>query len=143
MRRTKRWRRHRKALNSAQANMKQIEVERANVRIAETSVTQADAALAEAEAAHQTEVMRESDVEERAGRHRASAGSGHTAQNTLDYTNIYSPVDGVVSAKTVEVGQSVGKSVTVLRLTTNKHCILRPMSPSWKRRACTVICRCA
>ena len=78
-------------VNSASANMKQIEVARANVHIAETSVTQADAALAEAEAAHQTEVMRESDVQQRAGRHRASGGSGASPRKTRWIIPIFIP----------------------------------------------------
>jgi len=107
-------------VNSAKANLKQIDVARANVRIAETGVLQAEAVLAQAKAAHEIDLMRESDIRSATASIAQALEAIQTAKNTLGYTKIYSPVDGVVSAKTVDVGQSVAKAITVLRLTTNQ-----------------------
>lgn len=107
-------------LTLALADMKQVDVAKANVEIARTGVSQAKAELAQARSAQQTNVMRDKDVQAAVATQAQAREAVTTALQNLDYTMIYSPIDGVVSAKVVDVGQSVGKSVTVLRLTTNQ-----------------------
>jgi RND family efflux transporter MFP subunit len=107
------------ALASATANLKQVEVARANVVIAETGVAQAKAALAGAKAAHQTNIMRDKDVLAAEAAIRQAKETLAAAWQSLDYTNVYSPVDGVIAERVAQIGQSVGANVTVLKITTN------------------------
>jgi len=107
-------------LNTAKANLKQVDVAHANVDIAVTGVNQAKAALEQARSAHQVNIMRDKDVLAAQAAVDQAREMVNTALQNLDYTMIYSPVDGVISAKLVDVGQSMGKNVTVLRITTNQ-----------------------
>lgn len=107
-------------LNSARANLKQVDVARANVVIAETGVSQAKAALEQARSAHQIDIMRDKDVKAALASVDQAREVVTAALQNLDYNMVYSPVDGVIAEKTVEVGQSVGKNVTVLQITTNQ-----------------------
>ncbi|MHB9132359.1 MAG: efflux RND transporter periplasmic adaptor subunit [Armatimonadota bacterium] len=107
-------------LTSARANLKQVDVAKANVEIAKTGVAQAEAALDAARSARQVNVMRDKDVLAAEAAVQQSREMVTTALQTLDYTEIFSPVDGVVSAKLAEVGNTAGKFIPVLKISTNQ-----------------------
>ncbi len=136
---------------TARANLKQIDVAKANVEIARTGLVQAKAALEGARAGKQVNVMRDKDVlaalagVQQARQQLANAVSARQvnvmresdelaaqavveqarealtlALQNLDDTMLYSPVDGVIAKRLAEVGQSLGASVAVVTISTNK-----------------------
>jgi len=132
-------------LSGARANLKQIDVARANVEIARTALEQAKASAEAARGSKHIDVMRDKDVltaiagvqqadqalqEAYAGRKLDLVRKNdiYTAQSALeqahqakamalqnqDYTQIYSPVDGVVSHQLVDLGTSLGAGKDVM-----------------------------
>lgn len=107
------------ALDSANAGKQQVDVAKDNVAIAKTGVAQAKAALQAAKASMNIDVMRDKDVLAARAAIAQSKETVAAAEQMLDNTNVYSPVDGVVAERTAEVGQSLGANATVLRITTD------------------------
>ncbi|HEY3378456.1 MAG TPA: efflux RND transporter periplasmic adaptor subunit [Armatimonadota bacterium] len=106
------------SLDAAKAGLQQVEVAKDNVAIAVTGVAQAKAALASAQAAMNIDVMRDKDVlAAQAALQQAQDGVA-SGEQALDYTRIYSPVDGVIAERMAEVGQSLGANVGVFRIST-------------------------
>ena len=106
-------------LASARANLKQIDIARANVQIADTGVEQAQAALSLAIASRHIDVMRDKDVQAAVAALAQAKDSQINSQNLLNYTDIVSPVDGVVVKKVAEAGQSVAANISILTISTN------------------------
>ncbi len=106
-------------LEVARSGLKQVDVARDNVGIAETGVSQAKAALNAAVAGKQVNVMRDSDVLAAQAAVQQANEALVTAKLALQYTNVYSPVDGVVTSQLVEVGQAIAANAAVLRVATN------------------------
>ncbi|MBI2843937.1 MAG: efflux RND transporter periplasmic adaptor subunit [Armatimonadetes bacterium] len=99
--------------NSAKENLSLVEegARREDVRAAETQVTQAEEALRTAKAnAAQTDLRREDIKNARAGVAQAQAQVA-IAREQLDNTIIRSPIDGIVSARMTEPGQTVSPGV--------------------------------
>lgn len=107
------------ALDAANAGSKQIEVAKENVNIASTGVDQAKAALQMAYAEVDTDQMRDKDILAAQASLEQAAEAEEQAEQQLNYTRIYSPVNGVIAEKMADVGQSVPANANVLRLTTN------------------------
>lgn len=107
------------AVDAAVAGQKQVDVAKDNVSIAKTGVAQAEAALRAAKSAVQVDIMRNKDVLAARAALQQARESLSTALQNLDHTQVFSPVDGVVAAKTANVGQSIGANVTILQLSTN------------------------
>jgi membrane fusion protein (multidrug efflux system) len=108
------------AVDSARALAAQAEQA---VPVAESHVTQAEAALVQAEAGVRSARMRPEEI----ANSRAQAGSAQAkfqlnravveqAELNLQYTAIRAPVDGVVSRKSVELGQVIQAGQPLLAL---------------------------
>lgn len=100
----------------ARANLKQLDVARGRVTIAEANLRQAKAGLDAARANRQVNVVRDQEVLAAETAVRQAQEALTLALQELDYMQIKSPVDGVVSKKQVEVGQSISPNVTLLQL---------------------------
>jgi membrane fusion protein (multidrug efflux system) len=108
------------AVDSARAQVAQAEQQ---VPVAESHVAQAEAALVQAEAAASSARTRPQEI----ANSRAQAGSANAkfqlnrtvveqAELNLQYTVIRAPVDGVVSRKSVELGQVIQAGQPLLAL---------------------------
>jgi HlyD family secretion protein len=106
-------------LDTAKANLKQVDVAYANVEIAKTGVSQAKAALEAAKAARQVNVMRDKDVLAAQAAVQQAREALTAATQTLDYMYIYSPVSGVVASRLADAGQSMGSGEPVMMISTN------------------------
>jgi RND family efflux transporter MFP subunit len=100
----------------ARANLKQLDVARGRVTIAEANLRQAKAGLETARANRQVNVVRDQEVLAAETAVRQAEEAVTLALQELQYTQIEAPVDGVVSKKQVEVGQSISPNVTLLQL---------------------------
>lgn len=103
-------------LISARANLKQVEVAKANVEIARAGMAQARAMLASAKAARQVNIMRDKDVLAAQSTVTQAREALTSALQAQDYTLVYSPVDGVVSTRIADVGESIGSNDPVLSI---------------------------
>jgi HlyD family secretion protein len=117
------------AVQQAQANYLQA---KAGVATAEAAALAADKALARTRALHDQNLAAQSDLDTAeanfAATHAAvdgakaqlaqSAAQLHTAEVNLSYTNIVSPIDGVVISRSVDVGQTVAASLSAPTLFT-------------------------
>ena len=129
-------------VNSARANLKQVDVANANVEIERTTVKQAEAALTQARSARQTNIMRDKDVRAAQAMLAQAGEAVATAEQTLDETRIYSPVDGVdLQRKSPISGKAWVKTSPCLGSPPINRSILRPMCPNWRPRACAAACR--
>lgn len=91
-----------------------------DVLAAQAAVKQAEQALKAAKAGRDVNDMRRSDLNAAiAAQQQASEAVAAAVQN-WDDTQIFSPVDGVISEQLVEVGQSVGGSAPVYRIATEQ-----------------------
>jgi HlyD family secretion protein len=117
------------ALQNAQANFQQAQ---AGVATAQASALAADKQYARVKALHEQSLSSQADLDTAeagvATSHAAVEGAKaqlaqaaaqlHTAQVNLSYTNIVSPIDGVVISRTVDVGQTVAASLSAPTLFT-------------------------
>ncbi|MHB9024343.1 MAG: efflux RND transporter periplasmic adaptor subunit [Armatimonadota bacterium] len=103
----------------ARAGQKQIDVARDNANIAETALKQAKAALEAARSARQIDIMRDKDVLAAKAGLEQSREMLRIALQGLDHTRLYSPVNGVIAERYVEIGESVGLRIPLLRIATN------------------------
>ena len=108
---------------AAAANAAAVEAVHAGADAAQSQVTQAQARLAQAEAGwrnaqtapRQMQVMRSRAASALAEAQRKKADLDQ-AQLNLQYTKIVAPVAGVVSDRTVEVGQNVAPGQELLKI---------------------------
>jgi membrane fusion protein, multidrug efflux system len=95
---------------------KDAETKQAALLSSQARIAQAQAAVLQAKATEKQVPVRVAD----ASSAQASIGQAHanleTAQLDLSYTNIVAPMDGVVTRKTVEVGQVVQQSQGLMML---------------------------
>jgi membrane fusion protein (multidrug efflux system) len=111
------------AVAAAAANAAAVEAVHAGADAAQSQVTQAQARLAQAEAGwrnaqtapRQMQVMRSRAASALAEAQRKKADLDQ-AQLNLQYTKIVAPVAGVVSDRTVEVGQNVAPGQELLKI---------------------------
>ena len=89
-----------------------------DVLAAVAGVQQAEQSLQEAYAARKLDLMRKSDILSARDAHEQARQSRALALQNLDYTLIYSPVDGVVSHQLVDLGTSLGAGKDVLGIST-------------------------
>jgi membrane fusion protein, multidrug efflux system len=133
------------AVAAAQASSAGVEAARANVDAAQQQVTQAQGRLVQAQAnwasartaPKQMQAIRARAASALAEAQRAKANMDQ-AQLNLQYTKVVAPVNGVVSDRTVEVGQNVAPGQELMKvinlddiwITANfKETQLRDMSP--------------
>jgi HlyD family secretion protein len=117
------------AVQQAQANYLQA---KAGVATADAAALAADKQLARTRALHDQNLAAQADLDTAeasyATTHAAvdaakaqlaqAAAQLHTAEVNLSYTNIVSPIDGVVISRTVDVGQTVAASLSAPTLFT-------------------------
>ena len=111
------------AVAAAAANAAAVEAARALVDAAQSQVTQAQARLAQAEAGwrnaqtapRQMQIIRSRAASALAEAQRKKADLDQ-AQLNLQYTKIVAPVAGVVSDRTVEVGQNVSPDQELMKI---------------------------
>jgi len=111
------------AVAAAQASAAAVEAARATADAAEQQVTQAKGKLVQAEAnwryantaPKQMEITRARAQSALAQAQRKKADLDQTQLN-LQYTRIVAPVDGIVSNRTVEVGQNVAPGQELMKL---------------------------
>lgn len=111
------------AVASAQASSAGVEAARATVDAAQQQVTQAQGKLVQAQAnwanartaPRQMQVTRARAASALAEAQRAKANMDQ-AQLNLQYTKIVAPVNGVVSDRTVEVGQNVAPGQELMKV---------------------------
>jgi membrane fusion protein (multidrug efflux system) len=111
------------AVAAAKANAATVEAAHANADAAQSQVAQAQAKLAQAEAnwrnaqtaPQQIQVMRSKAASALADAQRKKADLDQ-AQLNLRYTKVVAPVAGVVSNRTVEVGQNVVPGQELLKI---------------------------
>jgi len=111
------------AVAAAKANAAAVDAARAQVDAAQAQVNQAQAKLAQAEAnwrnaqtaPQQLQVIRSKAAAALADAQRKKADLDQ-AQLNLQYTNITAPVAGVVSDRTVEVGQNVSPGQELMKI---------------------------
>ena len=107
------------AVDAARANLTQADVQKDNVLIAETGVRQAKAALENAKSAIYADQVRDKDIlAARAGVQQAQAQADSIRQN-ISYATITSPVNGVIEARSIEVGQNVMAGSPIFTVTTD------------------------
>jgi len=104
----------------AKAGLKQIDVAHANVEIAVTGVSQAEAGLEAAKSARQTNIMRDKDVLAARIAIQQAIDAKHLSKQNTGYTQVLSPVDGVVTQRVAATGQSLGTNEPVLKISTNQ-----------------------
>ena len=102
--------------NAAQAN---VTVAQANVAAAQQKIGAAQAAVGAAQGGAQAAQGKLSQAQAPA-QISAQEAAVQLAKQNLANTNIYSPIDGYVGEKSVEVGQTVSSSMTLLTLIPNK-----------------------
>ena len=90
-----------------------------DVLAAQAAVEQAQQGLETARANTQMNLMRAQDVLATQAAVEQAREQLTLALQTLDYTMIYSPVDGVVARQIAEVGQSLGAGEDILSISTN------------------------
>jgi len=95
---------------------KGAELAKAAVLAAQAKVAQARAGVAQAQANHKQVTIREAEASSALAAVAQARASLEAAQLQLSYTTLIAPVDGVVTKKSVEVGQIVqpGQSLLVL-----------------------------
>jgi membrane fusion protein, multidrug efflux system len=111
------------ATAAAKASTAGVETARANADAAQQQVTQAQGKLVQAEASRryadtaprQVEVIRARATSAEAEAQRKKADLDQ-AQLNLQYTKIIAPVDGIVSDRTVEVGQNVAPGQELMKV---------------------------
>jgi len=111
------------AVAAAKANAAAVEAAHANADAAQSQVTQARAKLAQAEAnwrnaqtaPRQMQVIRSKAVSSQADAQLKKADLDQSQLN-LQYTKIVAPVSGVISDRTVEVGQNVAPGQELLKV---------------------------
>jgi len=111
------------AVAAAKANAAAVDVARANADAAQAQVAEAQAKLAQAEAnwrnaqtaPQQVQMMRSKAASALADAQRKKADLDQ-AQLNLQYTKVVAPVTGVVSDRTVEVGQNVAPGQELLKI---------------------------
>jgi membrane fusion protein (multidrug efflux system) len=111
------------AVASAQASAASVEAARANVDAAQQQVTQAKGKLIQSEANYryantapqQMKITKAKAQEALADELRAKA-SLQQAQLNLQYTKVIAPVNGIVSNRTVEVGQNVAPGQELMKV---------------------------
>jgi len=111
------------AVAAAKANAAAVDAARANADAAQAQVAEAQAKLAQAEAnwrnaqtaPQQVQMMRSKAASALADAQRKKADLDQ-AQLNLQYTKVVAPVTGVVSDRTVEVGQNVAPGQELLKI---------------------------
>jgi membrane fusion protein, multidrug efflux system len=111
------------AVAAAKANAAAVEAAHANADAVQSQVTQAQAKLMQAEAnwrnaqtaPKQIQVIRSKAASARAQAQQKKADLDQ-AQLNLQYTKIVAPVSGIVSDRTVEVGQNVAPGQELLKI---------------------------
>ena len=111
------------AVAAAQASSAAVEVARATVDASQQQVTQAQGKLVQAQAnwanartaPRQMQVIRARAASALAEAQRAKANMDQ-AQLNLQYTKVVAPVNGVVSDRTVEVGQNVAPGQELMKV---------------------------
>lgn len=95
---------------------KQVDILRAALLASRARVDQARAALAQAVAGEQQVAVRSADLSTAKARVEAARANLEAAELQLSYTRIMAPIDGVVTRKSVELGQMVqpGQGLLVL-----------------------------
>jgi membrane fusion protein (multidrug efflux system) len=95
---------------------KQAEIQQAAVLSADAHVEQAQAAVAQSQANEQQVGVRSADLGNATAQVQAAKANLAAAELQLSYTEIKAPIDGVVTRKTVELGQLVqpGQGLLVL-----------------------------
>ena len=107
------------AVDAAKANLTQGDVQKDNVLIAETGVQQAKAALENAKSAIYADQVRDKDIlAAKAGIQQAQAQVDTIKQN-ISYATVTSPVNGVIEARSVEVGQNVMAGSSLFTVSTD------------------------
>jgi membrane fusion protein (multidrug efflux system) len=111
------------AVASAQASAAAVEAARANVDAAEQQVTQARGKLVQAEAnyryantAPQQMKITKAKAESALAEVQRSKASLQQAELNLQYTKVIAPVNGIVSNRTVEVGQNVAPGQELMKV---------------------------
>jgi Cu(I)/Ag(I) efflux system membrane fusion protein len=103
-------------LLTANANLAQIPITRQETRVAKQTVNQAQAALVQANANRSQIPVAHADVLAAAASVQTAQAAQQQAQVNLDYARIYSPVNGVVNAKTTDVGETAAPGTSLLTL---------------------------
>lgn len=110
----------RAALDAANA-AKQVDIMRdKDVLAAQAGVQQAEQAVRAARAGRDTNRMRQSDLDAALAAQQQASEAVTLALQGWDYTQIFSPVDGIIAERLVEEGQSVGANATVFKISTEK-----------------------
>src|SRR5262249_38926198 len=108
----------RATLDSNKAALEQaqqaVAVAQTHVRQAEAGITQAQAALEGAQTAPEELQVSRAQAGEAAGRIQQAQAAVAQAELNLAYTNVRAPINGMVSNKSVEVGQVVQASQPLL-----------------------------
>lgn len=104
------------ALDAAVAQRQQIPITRQETRVAKEAVDQAQAAVDQAVANRSQVPQARQDVQAAQAAVQAARAQLEQTQVNLANASIFSPVNGVVSQKTADVGQTISPSQTLLNL---------------------------
>jgi membrane fusion protein (multidrug efflux system) len=104
-------------LASAQAARQQVEIARTNVAASQGQVVQAQAQVQQAQAGAAVVNQRAQELAVAKAQAATAAQAVQTAELNLSRTQIRAPADGVVTNRTVEIGQVVQPNVPLLSLT--------------------------
>ena len=108
------------AVDTARAS-RQVDIMRdKDVMAANAAVQQAEQALQEAYATRHLNVVRQTDLLAAQSAYEQAKQAKALALQNLDYTLIYSPVDGVVSKQLTDIGSSLGSGKDLMSITTNQ-----------------------
>lgn len=91
-----------------------------DVLAAQAGVKQAEQALKTARAGSDVNSMRRSDLTAAIAAQQQASEAVTIAMQNWDYTQIFSPVDGVISDKMVEEGQTTGANEDIFKISTEK-----------------------
>ncbi|MHB0939067.1 MAG: efflux RND transporter periplasmic adaptor subunit [Armatimonadota bacterium] len=106
--------------NAGAAKTADIVMRDKDVLAAQAGVKQAEQALKHARTGPDVNSMRRSDLNAAIAAQQQASEAVTAAMQAWDYTQIFSPVDGVISEKMVEIGESVGGSEPVFKIATEK-----------------------
>jgi len=108
------------ALDAAIASRQMDIMREKDVLAAQAGVKQAQQGLKAARAGHDVNRMRQSDLDAALATRQQASEAVTMAMQNWDYTQIFSPVTGVIAEKMVEEGQTVGGNADVFKISTEK-----------------------
>jgi len=108
------------ALDAANAARQTDIMRDKDVLAAQAGVKQAEQAVKAARAGQDANRMRRSDLDAALAARQQASEAVTLAMQAWDYTQIFSPVTGVIAEQLVEEGQSVGSNVAVFTISTEK-----------------------